>query len=221
MKSILVFLSVAIWSISAASAGQPPSTVNDSGTTMVQRSANLRLGYHAIYHGMRAGLELPLSSLTINRNKRNGSVKQRTKYRFATANVGWYHHATFHTNVLVTAGVGRRRVRPKGYFTDASLELGYSRTFIGGTTYSVSETGEVTTKSNAGYHYAAISTGSSAGYDFSVTQNLPISAYSRLNLLLLLPYNGTIYPRIGLELGIIYRPANLFSRNINSITRTR
>ena len=61
----------------------------------------------------------------------------------------------------------------------------------------------------------------SAGYDFSSSKSMPIAAYARLNLLILLPYNGTVYPRLGFELGVLYRPSRFISRTVKTITRTR
>src|SRR5690554_8160680 len=90
-----------------------------------------------------------------------------------------------------------RRTNQKGLFTEFSPKLGYSRTFLGGTTYQVNENGNVSIKKMAGYNYALVSLGVGLGYDFSVSKSKPIAIYSKINMLTMFPYNSTIYIQIG------------------------
>lgn len=70
----------------------------------------------------------------------------------------------------------------------------------------VNENGAVKIKKLAGYSYALVTVGGGAGYNFSEKKGIPVSLYSRLNILMMFPYNSTVYLRPAIELGVIYRP---------------
>jgi hypothetical protein len=110
-----------------------------------------------------------------------------------------------------------RRAKPGPWFTEFSAGLGYSRTFLGGTTYKVDESGNVRIVPAAGYNYAIAAVGFGLGYDYSVSKKKPLCIYSRLNLLMMFPFNSTFYPRPTLEIGIIYNPVHFLERKINTI----
>jgi hypothetical protein len=99
-----------------------------------------------------------------------------------------------------------RRINNKGFFTEFSAGTGFSRTFLGGTTYRVDNLGEVTVIRFAGYNYALIIAGAGLGYDFSKLKGKPISVFYKLSMLTMFPYNSTFYFRPAMELGLIYRP---------------
>jgi hypothetical protein len=108
-----------------------------------------------------------------------------------------------------------RRSGTGGFFSEFSPGLGYSRTFLGGTTYEVNDNGDVKIEKNAGYNYALVTVGGGAGYSFYKKKGIPLSVYSRLNVLMMFPYNSTIYLRPAIELGVIYRPASFLRIKIN------
>ena len=93
-----------------------------------------------------------------------------------------------------------------GFFTEFSPEIGYSRTFLGATTYKVNDNGDITIEKLAGYNYALITFGGGLGYDFSMKKALPFSAIAKMNIISMFPYNSTIYFRPVLEIGIRYFP---------------
>lgn len=178
-------------------------------------SSNIKLAYNSsiVYPGLKAGIELPFRKRIINKTKKLGKERHLFKERLFSTNLGWYHHSTFHNNLYITAGFTMRRTNQKGLFTEFSPELGYSRTFLGGTTYQVNENGNVSIKKMAGYNYALVSLGVGLGYDFSVSKSKPIAIYSKINMLTMFPYNSTIYIRPTVELGIIYKPKNFLKFN--------
>ncbi len=181
------------------------------------KASNVKLAYNSsiVYPGVRMGLEIPLKSIVLSRTKRKGKQEVFLKDRFITGNVSWYHHPTFHDNVYATLGYSMRRTGDRGWFTEFSPELGYSRTFLGGTTYQVDEKGSVSVRRMAGYNYALVSLGCGLGYDLSVVQSRPFSVYYKFNVLLLFPYNSTYYIRPAMELGIIYKTAKFLRVNAN------
>lgn len=183
----------------------------------LSRSANLTLSYNSsiIYPGARFGFEYPIKSIELTKKKSNRE-KIVIKDRLITAQIGWYHHPTFHDNTYFTAGWTKRRIQPRGFFTQFSPEIGYSRTFFGGTTYIVDENTEVHIKKIAGNNFLVLSLGVGLGYDFEITKNKPFSIYSKFNVLSMYPYNSTFYLRPTIELGVIYKPKNFLNHNLKS-----
>lgn len=173
----------------------------------VDTSLNLKLSYNSslIYPGGRLGIEFPVKSFISTRMKKSGKEKELIKDRFIALNLSWYHHPSFHDNLYMTAGWTMRRTRKSGFFTEFSPEMGVSRTFIGGTTYRVDDSGNVSLEKFAGYFYALVSVGGGIGYDFSITHSKPIMVFYKLNLLSMYPYNSTIYLRPAMEIGLTWK----------------
>ncbi|HEY3390784.1 MAG TPA: hypothetical protein VGK38_14495 [Prolixibacteraceae bacterium] len=103
--------------------------------------------------------------------------------------------------------------------TEFSPEIGLSRTFLGGTTYQVDDKGNVSVERFAGYYYALVSVGGGIGYDFSKTKQKPFLIFSKFNMLMMFPYNSTIYLRPVMEIGLIYKPLYFLSLKVKSINR--
>lgn len=188
-----------------------------------KKASNLALSYIStlIYPGARFGIELPVNAIYLTKTKKSGKENISVKDRFITANLSWYHHPAFHDNVYLTAGWTMRRTKQNGFLTEFSPEVGLSRTFLGGTTYIVDNNGNATIKKSTGYYYALISIGGGIGYDFSKTKQKPFLIFSKVNLLLMFPYNSTIYLRPALEIGLIYKPLNFLSLNVKSKSRRK
>ena len=176
----------------------------------ISDSANLHFTYKLsyvssiIYPGISAGAEIPL--LQINRELLKKSKPRFFKERFVSGNLNWYHHPGFHDNLYITAEWVLRRTYYRGFISEFSMGPGFSRTFLGGTTYSVNDNGDISVIRLAGYKYALITIGGGVGYDFSMHKSLPVSIFAKMNLITMYPYNSTIYFRPVLELGIRYTP---------------
>jgi hypothetical protein len=175
-------------------------------THHVDTAASLRAGYVStlLYPGMQAGLELPRSYIEIHRRKKYGKSKTVYKDRLITANLAWYHHQNFHTNLMLGAGYTLRRTNASGWFTAFEPQLGVSRTFLAGTTYRVSESGVVSRKTGAGYGYLYTNLGIAIGKQAGNIAGKPLKLYVKPSLITLLPYNGFVYVRPMIELGVIY-----------------
>lgn len=191
---------------------------NADSVFVSRMSSNVKLAYigSVIYPGASVGVEFPLSSRFLTKAGKSGADKKFTKERFLTAGLSGYHHPAFHDNIYFTAGWTARRTRSNGFLTEFSPEAGVSRTFLGGTTYQVDNSGNVTRKKLAGYYYALISVGGGIGYDFSKTKQKPFILFSKLNVLMLFPYNSTIYFRPLVEMGVIFKPLNFMSLKVKS-----
>lgn len=188
-----------------------------------KKSSNLSSAYISslIYPGARFGLELPVNTIYISKITKSGKTKDFTKDRFVTANLSWYHHPAFHDNVYFSGGWTMRRTKSNGFLTEFSPEVGLSRTFLGGTTYQVDDNGNVSIKKCAGYYCALVSVGGGIGYDFSKTKWQPFSIFSKFNVLMMFPYNSTIYLRPVMEIGFIYKPVNFLSLKVKSKSRKK
>lgn len=183
---------------------------SDSINNSIHRHLDFKLSYNSslIYPGLSTGIEYPLRRDYIKKLKKQGKGKSFTKERFIAGNLNWYHHPDFHDNIWLTAEWVMRRTSQKGFISEFSCGPGYSRTFLGGTTYRVNENGNISIVKLAGYNYALISVGGGFGYDYFVKKQLPFSVFGKMNVISMFPYNSTIYFRPVLELGIRYMPGS-------------
>jgi hypothetical protein len=160
-----------------------------------------------VYPGFKIGIEKPYKILQVDKKKSWGT-KTIFKERYWTLNLGYYHHATFHDNLYLLAEWQLRRQKSNGIFFEFAPGLGYSRTFLGGTTYNVDDNGGVSKVSAAGYNYAMFSIAGGIGYDFSKKTDLDFKAFLKPSILVMAPYNSFFYVRPTIELGIIFSPSN-------------
>jgi len=180
----------------------------DSISDSSPRHFSLKLSYNSslIYPGISTGIEFPLNNANVQVFENKKLVRCFRKEKLISGNLNWYHHPDFHDNLYLTAEWVMRRTRYTGFISEFSIGPGYSRTFIGGTTYKVDDNGNVSVTKLAGYNYALIIIGGGLGYDFSMVKHLPFSTVAKLNIISMFPYNSTIYFRPVLEFGIRYSP---------------
>ncbi len=180
----------------------------DSISVPSGRHFNLKLSYNSslIYPGMSTGVEYSLNHINERVLKNQKPGRDYKKERFISGNLNWYHHPYFHDNLYLTAEWVMRRTRFTGFISEFSAGPGFSRTFLGGTTYKVDDAGNISVIKLAGYNYALITIGGGFGYDFSMKKQLPFSTVAKMNLISMFPYNSTIYFRPVLEIGIRYTP---------------
>jgi hypothetical protein len=180
----------------------------DSVKVRKKFSSDLLISFNStlIYPGIRLGIEFPLYKVNLSKNIKNGKTVSVIKDRLISVKSGWYHHPGFHDNLYLTAEWTMRRTNKKGFLSEFNAGPGYSRTFLGGTTYQVDNYGNVKILKSAGYNYVLITAGGGVGYDFSKKKGVPLSIFYKLDILTMFPYNSTIYFRPAMELGIIYTP---------------
>ncbi len=183
----------------------------DSITKLPTNHYNLKFSYLSslIYPGVSAGIEFPVHLSKLQRSNEQTTGKQVIKAHFISGNVNWYHHPDFHDNVYLTAEWEIRRTNKNGIISEFSFGPGYSRTFLGGTTYRMSDSGEISIAKLAGYSYAMLTIGGGFGIDLYQKKKIPFLAIAKMNFISMFPYNSTIYFRPVLELGIRYMPWRL------------
>ena len=128
-----------------------------------------------IYPGFKIGFERPYKAYQIDKSKRWGTKSVMTE-RYWTANLGYYHHPNFHDNLFLLLEWQKRRQNANGWFMDLAPGLGYSRTFLGGTAYTVSDNGTVEIKKLAGYNYALLAASFGGGYNWGMKKENPLKA---------------------------------------------
>lgn len=182
-------------------------------------SSSLKLAYNAtvIYPGFLAGIECPVKQIQVTKHRRRGSVRHYTKIRLISAEIGYYHHPTFHDNLYLLIGWLKRKQRPSGFFTECSPAIGYSRTFLGGETYRVSASGDIKVLKLAGYNYAMVALRSGLGYSFQKNT----AVYLRASLMTMFPSNNLIYIRPTVELGIIWRPKHFLETRTKIVSKSK
>jgi hypothetical protein len=194
-----VMVILALISVSSLCSGQ-----SDSVSIVSGRKPAIKLSYNSslIYPGVSAGAEYMFKEKEIVNQKRKSKQNCFTRKQLITMNLSWYHHYGFHDNIYLTSEWATRKKRRSGYYSEFSAGSGYSRTFLGGTTYMVGEDGNISIKKHAGYNYAVATTGGGIGYDFSSRHKTPVSVFTKMNLIFMFPYNSSIYFRPVLELGV-------------------
>jgi hypothetical protein len=186
-------------SITTICCGQP-----DSAMTVSCPKPELKISYTSsmIYPGISAGAGLMIKERDIAGHKRKSRSDTITRRQFAAINLSWYHHPGFHDNLYLTCEWSLRKIRKSGYYSEFSTGPGFSRTFLGGTTYKIENNGDVFVQKHAGYNYAMLVIGAGIGFDFSSVKKTPVSVFAKINLISMFPYNSTIYFRPVLELGV-------------------
>ncbi|MFN0034779.1 MAG: hypothetical protein ACKVUS_06925 [Saprospiraceae bacterium] len=196
------------------------ASAQNASETQHKVASNIKIAYNAtlIYPGLRAGIEYPIKRIELLKYRKKRLPRLVVKERFLTGEIGFYHHPTFHDNIYLLAGWQMRRTGRQGFFTEFSPALGYSRTFLGGETYSVDDvTGEVSLIKWAGYNYAMLSVGGGFGYTFRPK----ISAFLRTCILTMFPSNNYVYVRPTVELGVIFKPAHFWMASPKIVSKSK
>lgn len=151
-----LFMVLALARLSLICFGQTDSLrVVNNGLSGLKFSYNSSL----IYPGLSAGVEFPVKNVRVDKIQKTSDEKAFTRGRFISGNLNWYHHPGYHDNVYLTTEWVMRRTKPGGFYSEFSSGLGFSRTFLGGTTYRVADDGTVSIKKLKGYNYAMITVG--------------------------------------------------------------
>ncbi len=188
----------------------------------ITRPSDFRVAYNSslIYPGAALGIDYPIQEIQLTKSWKDGRSKTIVKQRYLSGTLGFYHHKGFHDNIYILPEWVMKRSKGEYWFSEFNFGLGYSRTFLGGTTYKVDENGNVSIIPLAGYSYAIAVAGFGMGYNLKAG-NIPFSIYSRINMLAIFPYNSTIYPRPALEIGIVYAPAHFLSKQMQIIHKEK
>jgi hypothetical protein len=211
MKRIAFILCAGLWAVS--------SVAQDASVVRTMVSSNVKIAYNGsmLYPGIRCGVEFPVRQTNLISVLKNNVFRNVSKKRFLTAEIGYYHHPSFHDNVFILVGWQTRKLHAKGFFTEFSPAFGYSRTFLGGETYVVDNSGKLRKVHLAGYNYAVVALGGGVGYAFRHKSAL----YFRTSLLTMFPSINIVYPRPTVELGVVWQPKRFLSTRLKVVSKLK
>jgi hypothetical protein len=190
--------------------GQEPET-DKINRQEVNHRVNFNLLFNGIYPGSGLSYDFPLLEVVKEKQKRSGKLKVKNISRGVRPQIGFYHHPNFHNNAWIGLAYYRRKVRPKGFFTEFSTSLSLSRTFVNQETYQVMGN-IVSIKKAPGYFYAMPEVGLKWGYEpAKMNSNARFSYYLGASVLTMYPYNGWFLPQPLFSFGTSYRLEKLRS----------
>lgn len=163
------------------------------------KGQSLRLGYYGesvTHYGLKVAYERPIHSYVKNRNQ------ARKTFLFAPG-LAVYRHPQNHIGFILSPELTYRRVGRRGGLLDLSVAPAYFRYFLDGTTYEADDTGDFRRVRLAGGSAFMPTVSVGIGRDLSVKHHLPLSWYTRLNVMQQRPYNTSHLTRFGLEAGVI------------------
>lgn len=175
---------------------------------------SIKLSYlgNISHPGVKAGLDFPYKVIQREKSGKKG-LKTVLKERSVGANLGFYHHPHFHDNLFLLLEQTRRRQSRNGWFSEFAPGLGFSRTFLGGTTYQVSASGSVNQKKLAGYNYGMFTLAAGGGYNLAIRNLVPVRIYGKLGFVSLFPFNSSVHVRLMPEVGLTYSPGHFLKSN--------
>ncbi|MFD2034629.1 hypothetical protein ACFSKL_07515 [Belliella marina] len=156
-----------------------------------------------IHPGFKVAIERPYKFTQIDKHRKH-RTKTIYKERYLSYGLGMYHHINYHANYFSQTEWVARRQKSNGYYTESSLGLGISRTFVDGATFNVSDNGEVNKVFLAGNWFGLVSAGGALGYNANLKNKKNYSLYFKYNFLILFPYNSLVTVRPTIELGFNY-----------------
>jgi hypothetical protein len=109
--------------------------------------------------------------------------------------LGFESRTKRYTSIPVTASSLYTKTKPKGLITQFGVCVGYDRTFLKGTTYSVDDSGDVTENTFEGSGYLSSQYSIGMGIDFNRLSNpSPISLMFKNSIFIKHQYNDTHMP---------------------------
>lgn len=168
------------------------------GMTAAQ-GQSIRLGYYGetvTHYGLKVAYERPIWQHVKQRN-------QATKQFLIAPSLAAYRHPQNHIGFVLSPELTYRRVGRRGGLFDLSVAPAYFRYFLDGTTYQAKPDGDFEKVRLAGGSAFMPTVSVGIGRDLSVKHNLPLSWYTRLNLMQQRPYNLFRLTRFSLEAGLV------------------
>ena len=151
----------------------------------------LDLSYYGVlgtHPGLKTGIEFPITEKNREKLKKE-KIRVSTSKLYIAPNIGLYHHKRFHNAFFTELEIGYRKTFYSGFGLELSSGLGYTRSFLSGKTYEVSDSGEVDTVLFAGSSY------------FTPSLSLKLNKKTKNSLyyigsrvLFTMPYNTGEYP---------------------------
>lgn len=213
----------AIVAIFAQSVLAQNSTKHDSIVHTLQNSP-VKLSYWGdnlgVKPGFSIGVEHTFRSIEIERVKKNGKTKFKSRVYFYSLNLATYKHKGYNSALYLYPELGCRKTNRSGFYSELSLGTGIMLTTLDGPTYTVNDLGNINKVNAAGSNYWAFHVSPGLGWDFSKkNQNLPLKIYLKPGLLFQYPYNSLYLKHFIVETGISYSFPNFLPSHTKTIYR--
>ena len=163
------------------------------------QAQSLRVGYYGetlTHYGLKVAYELPLRSYI---KEKNGAQKA---FLFAPG-LAAYRHPRNHIGLVLSPELAYRRTSRRGRLFEVGIAPAYFRYFLEGTTYTPDGSDDFRRVRWAGGSAFMPTAFVGIGKDLSVRKNVPLSWYTRLNIMQQRPYNTSALMRFSLEAGVI------------------
>lgn len=201
-QSFIVLLVASLFSTLAF--GQTDSS------NMASRPLLLSVSYFGetiTHYGFSVGADAPLHTWHRQKERSDGTLKTRDHAWVAGLHLAAYWHPRSHYGVILYPTLGYTRTKTRGAFFQTGISLGYMRVFLDGETYQVNSGGELerVRLASRGAFLPGVYIG--WGKDLSRTTGIPLIWQVKPSLLLQIPYNTGVLPRLALEVGVIYKCA--------------
>ncbi len=170
------------------------------GMTAAQ-GQSIRLGYYGetvTHYGLKVAYERPIWGHVNVRN-------QASKQFLIAPSLAAYRHPQNHIGFILSPELTYRRVGRRGGLFDLSVAPAYFRYFLDGYTYKVGQNGDFERVRLAGGSAFMPTVSVGVGRDLSVKHHLPLSWFTRLNVMQQRPYNVSQLTRFSLEAGVILK----------------
>lgn len=182
-------------------------------TLVAQKSPSLHLGYWGPFPaGVKIGVDYPflqkIAEKQIERKRRGKiiTLEKRRKHELIGGFSFAYTPYTNSHNFLLNPEVAYRRTASNGYFIDFWLGFAYENITNKGKTFTVDNSGNVSTVAAASRGYFAPNLSFGMGYDLSMKEILPLAFYLKLIAIGRTNYNNLNMILNGrIDLGIMYK----------------
>jgi hypothetical protein len=168
------------------------------GLTTTQ-GQSLRIAYYGetvTHYGLKVAYERVLWQQLKPRN-------QATKQLLLAPSIAAYRHWQNHIGFILSPELTYRRIGRRGGLFELSVAPAYFHYFLDGITYQVGPTGDFERVRLAGGNAFLPTVSLGIGRQVAMKGRLPLSWYTRLNLMQQRPYNTSNLIRFSLEAGII------------------
>ena len=190
---------VGLWQTTVARAQTDSTPISKYSLTMAY------FGETITHYGLSVGCEYGLYGWHKQKQRSKGTLKTLDHAFVAGLHLAAFRHPRNHYGVIVYPTLGYARTKTKGAYFQTGVSLGYMRVFLNGETYTVNLDGELKRRplASRGAFLPGVYVG--WGKDLSRTIGLPLIWYLKPSIMLQIPYNATVLPRLALEVGFIYK----------------
>lgn len=169
-----------------------------SNTALMAQS--MRVGYYGetvTHYGFKVAAEWTIRSFVKERN-------QARKQFLAGPALAVYRHPQNHIGLVFFPELTYRRTGRRGGIFEVGVAPASAYYFLEGTTYTPDESGGLRRVRWAGQNAFLPTVFVGIGQDLSVRRQVPLSWFTRLNLMKQFPYNTSSLTRFSLEAGVTF-----------------